>query len=488
MLDSKKNAEDASTKEPIDIEITSCQTNTTEESPRLLRRIDAFLLPVLVVSYMLQYLDKSTMSNAAILGLREDLHLSGQEYSWASSLFNFGYLAASGPIAVLIVRFPVGKFMALSVVLWAIVLCCMGATQNPAGLMATRFFLGLTEAAVAPGFSIITSMWYKRSEQPIRHGVWFLGNVISGLFSGPLMYAFGHINSFPAWRIVFLVFGGITVAWGICLFFLLPDTPSNAWFLSEADRVGAVNRVKEDVTGVKHTKWKREQMFEALKDPKVWLAVLIMLCANIPNGGIGNFAAIVIKGMGFSTNKTFLVSMIVTGFQGFFVITSTLGSTYLPNTRTIWMAICTVIALVGAVVIRQVDNSHIWARYSGYCLLSAYTANFPLLLSLNVANVAGITKKTTANAMCFIAYCVGNIIGPQLFFANEAPSYPSGFAAMLVCLGVCFALIIGMRVYLIWKNTQRSEKLAGAPVQTDSTEMYISDRTDGEMLEYQYVY
>lgn len=55
------------------------------------------------------------MSNAAILGLREDLHLSGQEYSWASSLFNFGYLAASGPIAVLIVRFPVGKFMALSV-------------------------------------------------------------------------------------------------------------------------------------------------------------------------------------------------------------------------------------------------------------------------------------------------------------------------------------------------------------------------------------
>lgn len=77
----------------------------------------------------------------------------------------------------------------------------MGATQNPAGLMATRFFLGLTEAAVAPGFSIITSMWYKRSEQPIRHGVWFLGNVISGLFSGPLMYAFGHINSFPAWRV-----------------------------------------------------------------------------------------------------------------------------------------------------------------------------------------------------------------------------------------------------------------------------------------------
>lgn len=72
------------------------------------------MLPMLVISYMLQYLDKATMSNAAILGLREDLNLTGSEYSWASSIFNFGYLAASGPIALLIVRFPIGKFMAFS--------------------------------------------------------------------------------------------------------------------------------------------------------------------------------------------------------------------------------------------------------------------------------------------------------------------------------------------------------------------------------------
>lgn len=77
----------------------------------------------------------------------------------------------------------------------------MGATHNAAGLMATRFFLGFAEAAVAPGFSIITSMWYTRREQPLRQGVWFLGNVMSGLFSGPLMYAFGHVNTFSPWRV-----------------------------------------------------------------------------------------------------------------------------------------------------------------------------------------------------------------------------------------------------------------------------------------------
>ena len=63
---------------------------------------------------MFQYLDKSAMGFTAILGLRKDLHLVGQQYSWASSIFNFGYLVASGPVALIMVRFPVGKFMAVA--------------------------------------------------------------------------------------------------------------------------------------------------------------------------------------------------------------------------------------------------------------------------------------------------------------------------------------------------------------------------------------
>lgn len=80
---------------------------------------------------------------------------------------------------------------------------CMGATQNAGGLITTRFFLGFAEAAVAPGFTIITSIWYTRKEQPIRHGVWFLGNVCSGFFGGPLMYAFDYVDSIQPWRVSF---------------------------------------------------------------------------------------------------------------------------------------------------------------------------------------------------------------------------------------------------------------------------------------------
>ena len=67
------------------------------------------IIPLLFVSYLLQYLDKQAMGYSAILGLRTDLKLEGQDYSWATSLFYLGYLIASGPVAWLLVRLPVGR-------------------------------------------------------------------------------------------------------------------------------------------------------------------------------------------------------------------------------------------------------------------------------------------------------------------------------------------------------------------------------------------
>ena len=90
----------------------------------------------------------------------------------------------------------------------------------------------------------------------------------------------------------------------------------------------------------------------------------------------------------------------------------------------------------------------------------------------------------------FIAYCLGNIIGPQLFFEDEAPSYPSGFLSMIICFGAALVLSIVLRTYLIWENKRRDRKTG--PV-VDLTEdqigvMNLSDATDKEMPSFRYVY
>jgi hypothetical protein len=62
------------------------------EERRLQRKIDFMILPYLAVCYAFFYIDKTTLSYAAIFGIRDDLHLVGTQYSWLSSIFYFGFL------------------------------------------------------------------------------------------------------------------------------------------------------------------------------------------------------------------------------------------------------------------------------------------------------------------------------------------------------------------------------------------------------------
>jgi hypothetical protein len=56
-------------------------------------KIDLMILPYLAVCYAFFYIDKTTLSYAAIFGIKDDLKLVGTEYSWLSSIFYFGFLA-----------------------------------------------------------------------------------------------------------------------------------------------------------------------------------------------------------------------------------------------------------------------------------------------------------------------------------------------------------------------------------------------------------
>lgn len=462
-----------------------------EEDKRILRKVDMCLLPIMAVSYMFQFLDKSALSFTAIMGLTKELRLVGQEYSWSSSVYYFGYLVASYPFAHLMVRLPVGKVIAASVLAWGAVLMFTALCTNASGLMANRIFLGISEAAVAPGLSLVISMWYKRSEQPLRQGAWFLGNTFGGIIGGLVAYGLGHVTTISPWKAVFLVFGAFTVAWSAALFYLLPDTPMKAWFLSADDRAKAVERVRENMTGIKNDEFKMYQCVEALLDPQAWFLVLIQIINNIANGGLLTFSSIVVKGMGFSTLNAILVQIISYVFQGIFVIIATWGSATFPNTRTYFMAWNMLISIAGAAMVRQISADQIWARFFGACLTLGFTANFPMVLSVASGNFGGFTKKATVNAMIFIAYCAGNIVGPQVFFEREAPSYFSGFLAVMICTSIGVVICLALRFYLIWENRRRDRaaeatEVVVQPHMDDS--LGTADKTDKEMKDFRYVY
>ena len=146
---------------------------TPENNKRVLRKIDTRILPVILAVYFLQALDKATLSYSSVFGLVDELNLHGLQYSWLGSVVYLAQLVAQPLVAYLLVKLPLGKFLAATVLLWGIVLSCMPAANTFAGLLVTRLLLGFFEAGVAPTFIAVTQMWWRRREQPVRLGAWY---------------------------------------------------------------------------------------------------------------------------------------------------------------------------------------------------------------------------------------------------------------------------------------------------------------------------
>jgi hypothetical protein len=71
----------------------------------------------------------------------------------------------------------------------------------------------------------------------------------------------------------------------------------------------AVERLRENQTGVENKHLKPYQILEAFKDYKLYMFFTLGVVCNVPNGGISNFGTIIIKGFGFSTLVTTLMQV-----------------------------------------------------------------------------------------------------------------------------------------------------------------------------------
>ncbi|KAL2833894.1 major facilitator superfamily transporter [Aspergillus cavernicola] len=465
-------------------ELEICDDETVS---RLRWKLDLRLLPLLCLTYALQSIDKTTLSYAAVFGLQDDLHLKGSEYSWLGAIFYLGYLVWEFPTNVMLQKLPINYFMSGTVVIWGIILMCHGATHNFAGQAAARTFLGAFEASINPGTMLLFSMYYQRREQPLRMGIWIgsagLGYVISGIAS----FGIGHIKSaIASWRLLYIIWGAITVAWGLVLMTLLPGSPLTTKFLNKEERELVVARVRNNGTGVENKQFKWSQFREAMMDLKTWLLFLFAVSSNSPNGGLTSFQGLIIKGMGFSTLQTTLIQMPSGGVQLIVCPLACFFASYYPNARLVVMIVCIIPFLVGTLGLWLIDESNPYGRLVCLWISFAYTASWTLCMSMATANTAGHTKKITTNALVIIGYCVGNFIGPFFFKTYQAPVYPLGVGMMFFCIGVQVVSLVGVGILLWLRNRSRRILNAGIDERTRQARAYEKGMLDETDLQNQY--
>lgn len=136
------------------------------------------------------------------------------------------------------------------------------------------------------------------------------------------------------------------------------------------------------------------------------------------------FSSIIINSFGFSHLKSLLMQMPMGAAQVVFLVLTAAISTWFPRARIITMIFNTLVSLVGMLLVWQLDEDNQVGRMVGLTLGAVFAVNIPLSLSVISSNVAGFTKRSVTSALMFVAYCVGNIIGPQLFLSSEEPLYP----------------------------------------------------------------
>jgi MFS family permease len=110
---------------------------------RVLRKIDMRILAIMFVTYNLNFMDKTILSSASVFGLIDDNHLVGQQYSWVSSVFYFGYLFFEYPTTLLIQKLPIGKYLAGVCLIWGAIVATTAACSSFGGLITVRFLLGV---------------------------------------------------------------------------------------------------------------------------------------------------------------------------------------------------------------------------------------------------------------------------------------------------------------------------------------------------------
>lgn len=397
--------------------------------------------------YGLVYYDKAILGSAVLFGMTTDLSLSitdtsstpptvnTSRLSWATSLFYFGMLAGLYPMTFALQRFNLGRILGGVVVLWSLICMLTAAVTSHQGLYAQRFFLGFVESIIPTGFMCIVSSYYTQREQSIRQSWWFSSTGLFTIIGGALNYAFAQITSgtLRRWQYIYILAGCLTFLFGIWCF-CIPNSAASAWFLSPTERMVAVERLRKGATGVRCQTIKPSQLREAFLDIKLYLVFLLMASAYTVNGAVSGFGPLIVSTFGWSTLESILWQFPLGGLCLVTILLCGYLSARIPNIRLLLLALNCLPVIAGCAMIWKSEwTYHAATPVAGYSIIGTFGAVVSQTIVIGMSNVAGATKKSAMAGTIFVAYCVGNIVGPQLIKSEEkGRHYPQLWLGLII--------------------------------------------------------
>ncbi|EJT69943.1 hypothetical protein GGTG_12826 [Gaeumannomyces tritici R3-111a-1] len=288
---------------------------------KLVRKLDLYLAPIMVLFFPMAYLDRSNIasilpSNAVIAGMTEDLELTGDRLNVAVTVFYITYITFEIPAALSLKLAGPRRLIPFFIIGWSLVVVGSAFITSYAGQLATRLLIGAFESGLFPFLTLYLSTFYKKEEQARRVSYLFVVAALSGGLGGLLAYSLTNLHGaggLAGWRWLFLVEGLVSMA--------------------------RLMRVRGEQTAVylgESELFDREEVRLAFRDPKVWPSAACQFCANTCSFGFGTFLPIIIRGFGYPAVTTQLLTVPVYVWASvFYILVSYLSDRV--NRRAVFM-------------------------------------------------------------------------------------------------------------------------------------------------------
>ncbi|OQE20594.1 hypothetical protein PENSTE_c013G00620 [Penicillium steckii] len=399
----------------------------------LVRKLDMRIMPIMWAMYFLNYIDRNAIANARLNGIEEDLGLVGTQYNTCISILFVGYLLMQIPSNMLMSSKKIrpSLYMSICMASWAIVSACTALTKSYGGLVAVRFFLGITEAPFYPGALFLLSLFYTRKEIAFRISILYSGNIVAtavaGLIAAATFATLDHHLGLKGWQWLFIIEGAVTFGVAGLGIFMLPDHPLNTRWLTPEERQLAHDRIKKDTVGGEESKGVLVGLKQAMCDPRLYL-LAFMQNMHLSACGFNNFFPTVVGSLGFSSTITLVLTCPPYVFSGICcVVVGITSGRY--NERTWHITVSMGLAVVGYIISCTTLNTG--ARYVACFLFAsgAYAVNSVILGW--VPATLGQTPEKKAASLSFINVVANAsyIYTAYLYPKSDGPRYLIGMSA-----------------------------------------------------------
>ncbi|KAL5341681.1 major facilitator superfamily domain-containing protein [Aspergillus crustosus] len=419
----------------------------------LVRKLDWWIMPILWLMYFLNYLDRNAIALARLNTLEEDLNLSSTEYQTCVSILFVGYVIVGIPANMVVTRVRPSWWMSSCMAVWAVISALTALSQNYTGLLLTRFFLGVTEAPYYPGALYILATFYTRKELATRISILYTGNILATAFAGLIalgIFQMDGMSGISGWRWLFIIQGAVTLVVAVVGFFILPDEPLTTRWLTQEERVLAHQRTIQDTVGDQGQTTTWQGLWEAAKDPKVWLFTVMQHC-HLGANGFKNFFPTAVATLGFNETITLVLTCPPYLIAGIISIAWSWSSGRF-NERTWHITIAKAVAVFGFILGCATLNTG--ARYFAMVAFSIGTYAVNSIILGWVSATCSQTKEKKASSLAIVnCIAVASFIWtPYMWPMSDEPRYVMAMSSSAALSVATAAGAWAMRVWLIREN------------------------------------